>query len=147
MKTASFPKIHWPIYNQRRNKRKYKFELSIITNCWFNRFVFEWNCTNCLNCCIILYPLSFTLTLSMSQLKLHLISSVIEIRIKGGAIAMIKAHSTANPMLNASMKSRKMANEYPIGFFTSKGNLEYLKIVSIEKKIICNVLKAKILTT
>lgn len=58
------------------------------------------------------------------MLKPDLQSSVVEIKIKHGAMTMISTQKTVTLRVNENTNCMATAIEYPNGFFESKGNLK-----------------------
>lgn len=99
-----------------------------------NCFAVEWNRTIWLNCWVILKSLSFALAFMLSTSNPYLISLVVEIKIRHGAMTMTKTHSTVRLLFIMHTNWITTANAYPTGFFTSNGNLHTKNIVWVGEK-------------
>lgn len=109
--------------NINSNRYDQKFKRNSKSLFVLNCIAFEWNWTNCLNCCVILNSVSFVLTLVLSVSKPCLRSAAVEIEIKHGEMAMTKTQTVVSSRLHNKINCIAMAIEYPTGFFTSNGNL------------------------
>lgn len=104
-------------------------KICLLQNYSLNSLTFEWNCTNRLNCCVISKLLLLVRALLSSMSRPCLRSAAAEMRIKHGAMMIIRTHATVRTRQSANRNWIVAAMPYPDGFFTSNGNLHKIHLM------------------